>query len=111
LPDNPLAVDSLILESNIFGEWVDTNTPPLDEINNFSADDIARIFRVEPTTIDLANEAGEWVLQLEEARAMAKQAWGVGALVIAVTGKVLNQAELRSRQSSCFPFHTGDSGS
>ncbi len=74
LPDNPLAVDSLILESEIFGEWVDTNTPPLEEINNFSADDIARIFRVEPTTIDLANEAGEWVLQLEEARAMAKQA-------------------------------------
>ena len=74
LPDNPVAIDSLITEANIFGEWVDNNTPPLDEINNFSADDIARIFRVEPTTIDLTIEAGEWVLQLEEARAMAKQA-------------------------------------
>jgi len=74
LPDNPVAIDSLITEANIFGEWVDNNTPPLDEINNFSADDIARIFRVEPTTIDLSIEAGEWVLQLEEARAMAKQA-------------------------------------
>jgi predicted phage-related endonuclease len=74
LPDNPVAVDSLITEANIFGEWVDNNTPPLDEINNFSADDIARIFRAEPTTIDLANEAAYLVLQLEEARAMAKQA-------------------------------------
>jgi len=74
LPDNPVAIDSLITEANIFGEWVDNNTPPLDEINNFSADYIARIFRVEPTTIDLSIEAGEWVLQLEEARAMAKQA-------------------------------------
>jgi len=74
LPDNPVAIDSLITEANIFGEWVDNNTPPLNEINNFSADDIARIFQVEPTTIDLSIEAGEWVLQLEEARAMAKQA-------------------------------------
>jgi len=74
LPDNPVAVDCLITEANIFGQWVDDNTPPMDEINNFSADDIARIFRVEPTTIDLSIEAGEWVLQLEEARAMAKQA-------------------------------------
>ena len=74
LPDNPVAIDSLITEANIFGEWVDNNTPPLDEINNFSADDIARIFQVEPTTIDLSIEAGEWVLQLEEARSMAKQA-------------------------------------
>ena len=74
LPENPLAVDSLILESKIFGQWVDNNTPPMDEINNFSADDIARIFKVQPTTIDLTNEAGELVLQLEKARAMAKQA-------------------------------------
>jgi predicted phage-related endonuclease len=74
LPDNTVAMETLITESQIFGDWVDNNTPPLDEINNFSADDIARIFRVEPTTIDLTIEAGEWVLQLEEARAMAKQA-------------------------------------
>ena len=74
LPENAAAIDSLRLESEVFGEWVDTNSAPLDEINNFSADDIARIFQVAPTTIDLPNEAGEWVLQLEEARALAKQA-------------------------------------
>ena len=74
LPENPLAVDSLILESNIFGEWVDNNTPPLDEINNFSADDIARIFKVQPRSIELPSSAIYLIQQLEEARAMAKQA-------------------------------------
>jgi hypothetical protein len=74
LPENPLAVDSLILESEIFGDWVDTNTPPMDEINNFSADDIARIFQVKPTSIELPEGAIDWVHQLEEARALAKQA-------------------------------------
>ena len=74
LPENPLAVDSLILESKIFGQWVDDNTPPMDEINNFSADDIARIFKVQPSSIELPDGALDWVQQLEEARAMAKQA-------------------------------------
>jgi len=74
LPENAAAIDSLRLEAEVFGEWVDTNSAPLDEIDNFSADDIARIFKVAPTTIDLPNGAGEWVLQLEEARALAKQA-------------------------------------
>ena len=74
LPENASAIDALRLEAEVFGEWVDTNSAPLDEINNFSADAIARIFKVAPTTIDLPNGAGEWVLQLEEARALAKQA-------------------------------------
>ena len=74
MPDNPVAIDSLLLEAEVFGDWVDNNSAPLDEINNFSADDIARIWQVTPTTIDLPNEAGEWVLQLEEARTLAKQA-------------------------------------
>ena len=74
LPENASAIDALRLEAEVFGEWVDTNSAPLDEINNFSADAIARIFQVAPTTIDLPNGAGEWVLQLEEARALAKQA-------------------------------------
>ena len=74
LPDNPVAVDTLITEANIFGQWIDDNTPPMDEINNFSADDIARIFKVQPTSIELPEGAIDWVHQLEEARLMAKQA-------------------------------------
>jgi predicted phage-related endonuclease len=74
LPDNPLAIDTLLTETDVFGGWVDNNTPPLDEINNFSADDIARIFRVEPTTVELDATVLDWVAQLEEARLLSKQA-------------------------------------
>jgi predicted phage-related endonuclease len=74
LPDNPLAIDTLLTETDVFGGWVDNNTPPLDEINNFSADDIARIWRVEPTTVELDATVLDWVAQLEEARALSKQA-------------------------------------
>ena len=74
LPDNPLAIDTLLTETEVFGNWVDNNTPPLDEINNFSADDIARIWRVEPTTVELDATVLDWVAQLEEARALSKQA-------------------------------------
>jgi predicted phage-related endonuclease len=74
LPDNPLAIDTLLTETDVFGGWVDNNTPPLDEINNFSADDIARIWRVEPTTVELDATVLDWVAQLEEARLLSKQA-------------------------------------
>ena len=74
LPDNPLAIDTLLTETDVFGSWVDNNTPPLDEINNFSADDIARIFRVEPTSVELDATVLDWVAQLEEARLLSKQA-------------------------------------
>jgi predicted phage-related endonuclease len=74
LPDNPLAIDTLLTETDVFGGWVDNNTPPMDEINNFSADDIARIWRVEPTTVELDATVLDWVAQLEEARALSKQA-------------------------------------
>jgi len=74
LPDNKSAVESLRMESEIFGEWVDNNTPPLDEINNFSADDIARIFKVTPTVIELDATAAQLVYDLEVARTASKQA-------------------------------------
>ena len=74
LPDNPLAIDTLLAETDVFGGWVDNNTPPLDEINNFSADDIARIWRVEPTAVELDATVLDWVAQLEEARLLSKQA-------------------------------------
>lgn len=74
LPDNPLAIDTLLTETDVFGRWVDNNTPPLDEINNFNADDIARIWRVEPTAVELDATVLDWVAQLEEARALSKQA-------------------------------------
>jgi predicted phage-related endonuclease len=74
LPQNAFAIDSLITEANIFGQWVDANEPPMDEINDFKADDIARIWRVEPTSVELDATVLDWVAQLEEARALSKQA-------------------------------------
>jgi predicted phage-related endonuclease len=73
LPENPEAINALLLETAVFGGWVDGD--PMDEdINNFSAADIARIWKAEPTTVELPASAVDWALQLEEARAMAKQA-------------------------------------
>ena len=73
LPNNPEAIDTIRLETSVFGGWVDGD--PLDEdINNFSATDIARIWKAEPTSVELPASAVDWALQLEEARAMAKQA-------------------------------------
>lgn len=73
LPENPEAIEAIRLETAVFGGWVDGD--PLDEdINNFSATDIARIWKAEPTSVELPASAVEWALQLEEARAMAKQA-------------------------------------
>ena len=73
LPNNPKAIDTIHLETSVFGGWVDGD--PMDEdINNFSAADIARIWKPTPTSVELPASAVEWALQLEEARAMAKQA-------------------------------------
>ena len=73
LPDNPEAIQALQTETAVFGGWVDGD--PMDEdLNNFSAADIARIWKVTPTSVELPASAVDWALQLEEARAMAKQA-------------------------------------
>jgi predicted phage-related endonuclease len=74
LPRNEVAIDALRLEAEVFGDWVDNNTPPLDEINNFSADDIARIFRATPTMVELDAVAAQLVIDLEKARATSKEA-------------------------------------
>ena len=73
LPENSKAIDALRLETAVFGGWVDGD--PMDEdINNFIAADIARIWKPTPTSIELPVSAVDWANQLEEARAMAKQA-------------------------------------
>jgi predicted phage-related endonuclease len=74
LPKNEVAIDALRLEAQIFGDWVDNNTPPLDEINNFSAEDIARIWKATPTMVELDATAAQLVIDLEKARATSKEA-------------------------------------
>ena len=74
LPLNRAAIDTLRLETEIFGDWVDKKTPPMDEINNFSADDIARIWRATPTMVELDQIGAQLASDLEKARAASKQA-------------------------------------
>jgi predicted phage-related endonuclease len=73
LPENNDAIDALRIETNVFGGWID-GEPMTENINNFSANDIARIWKVHPTSLELPASAIDFAAQLEEARAMAKQA-------------------------------------
>lgn len=76
LPSNPAAIDALITETEIFGAWIDAGEPDNTELplDDFTADDISRIWQPTPTSIELPSDAWDWINQLEEARALAKQA-------------------------------------
>lgn len=80
LPRNNQAIDALRTETEIFGQWIDANEPPLEELDQFSADDIARVWQATPTTRELdADQALPWLDQLQSARALAKEAEGMEA--------------------------------
>lgn len=74
LPENSEAIDALRLETEVFGDWIDQRVLPDEELNNFSADDITRIYKVEPTSIELDVVVVDWLVALEDARAQNKQA-------------------------------------
>ena len=74
LPKNPAALDALRTELEIFGKWVDEQEPPLEELDNFSADDIARVWQPTPTSVELEPSAVQWLSQLQLARGMSKEA-------------------------------------
>jgi len=73
-PENREAIDSLRLEAEVFGDWIDQRFVPDEELNNFSADDITRIYKVEPTSVELDVVVIDWLIALEDARAQSKQA-------------------------------------
>lgn len=75
LPDNLEAIAALRMETEMFGQWVDENKPPMDELDHFSADDIARVWQATPTSCELdPNQALPWLDQLQVARKLAKEA-------------------------------------
>jgi len=74
LPDNPAAIELLTAEADKFGGWIDEGTPPLDEINDYTAEDIANIWKVTPTEIELPVGAVDWLIALDDARQQSKQA-------------------------------------
>jgi predicted phage-related endonuclease len=73
-PENREAIDSLRLEAEVFGDWIDQGVVPDEELNNFSADDITRIYKVEPTSVELDVVVIDWLVALEDARQQSKQA-------------------------------------
>ena len=73
-PENREAIDSLRLEAEVFGDWIDQGVVPDEELNNFSADDITRIYKVEATSVELDVQVIDWLHALEDARAQSKQA-------------------------------------
>lgn len=75
LPENPVAIDTLLTELEVFGKWVDERTPPQEELDDFSAEDIARVWLPTPTSCELnPNYALPWLEQLQTARKLAKEA-------------------------------------
>lgn len=74
LPENGPAISSLILESTVFGEWVDNQNPPLDELDDFTAESIAQVWRATPTSVELDHGIISYLDQLASARQLAKQA-------------------------------------
>jgi predicted phage-related endonuclease len=95
LPNNPEAVDTLRTEAEIFGEWVDNGfAPEGDLLDDFSADDIARIYQSTPSSIELPESAVDWLAQLEEARVMSKQASDLEATAKDVIARLLLDNEI-----------------
>jgi predicted phage-related endonuclease len=72
MPTNETAIDSLVTEAEIFAEMVESGKPSPSDLNTFSADQIARIYEVQPTAVEIGDEGMEWVFQLESARSAKK---------------------------------------
>jgi predicted phage-related endonuclease len=73
-PTNPAAFDALRLEAEVFGEWVLRGEPMPDDIDNFSAEQIASLFKVESKQIELGADAIMWIEALNDARKMGADA-------------------------------------
>ena len=73
-PPNPDAFSALRLEAEVFGEWVLRGEPMPDDIDNFSAEQIATLFKVQPRTVELGGDALMWIEALNDARKMGADA-------------------------------------
>jgi predicted phage-related endonuclease len=73
MPNNPEAYEMLRNEAENFGKWVESGMPAPDEINNFTADQIAKLFKSTPTEVDLDDDGFQLLLDLQDLRAAQKQ--------------------------------------
>jgi predicted phage-related endonuclease len=75
LPRNGKAVEELLSEAERFGAGVDSGQVPSDEfLSEMTAEQIASVWKPQPTIIELGAEAVEWLVMLEDARRAASTA-------------------------------------
>jgi predicted phage-related endonuclease len=74
IPRNTQAMDTLAEQAERFCASVDAGVQPDGMIDQMTADQIASLWRTVRRATDLSPDAIEWVRDLEEARALKKQA-------------------------------------
>ena len=74
LPRDNMMIDLLLQESEMFCEAVENNTGIADYLDQFTADQIARLVDVAETSVELPAEAETWLTMLDEARFNKKEA-------------------------------------
>jgi len=74
LPSNPAAISALKTEAEIFAEAIESGLPAEEDIEAFSADQITAIYKAQPTSVELPREALDYVLMLEDANRLSKEA-------------------------------------
>ena len=74
LPDNPSARNQLVEQSELFGSRVDTNEPLTNFVDELNADQIAQYFPSTNRSVELPDNATNWLTSLEMAREMKADA-------------------------------------
>lgn len=74
MPDNPSAFRSLKTEADVMGEWVELGQPAPSDIDQFSAEQIAKIFSSSGGELELTSSQADLVAQFDLARAERKRA-------------------------------------
>jgi len=74
LPRDNMMIDLLLQESEMFCEAVENNAGIADYLDQFTADQIARLVDVTETSVELPAEAETWLTMLDEARSNKKEA-------------------------------------
>jgi predicted phage-related endonuclease len=74
LPRDNMMIDLLLQESEMFCEAVENNSGISDYLDQFTADQIARLVDVTETSVELPDEAQTWLTMLDEARYNKKEA-------------------------------------
>lgn len=74
MPDNRIAYRQLKDEAETLASWIEAGEPSPDDINDFTAEQIAAVFAVNGQSLELTEEQVDLVFALEAARLRKKQA-------------------------------------